>query len=170
MLIEDALLESEAQRKLIRFTSQRRGLSRAREVYLSQGVANFLAGHCDGKFLAIGAAGIAVLETFTSGRSVSFALNPDKKKRSTIVARNRPEASGIVAIRLKHKKLQVRIFGAFACKDVLVLLRWKDRDAIKDFNQEVNDAVAEWNALLPTHIPLTGNAHDDYLSKPYSIG
>ncbi|PSS59832.1 hypothetical protein C6558_36010 [Ensifer sp. NM-2] len=111
----------------------------------------------------------ARLDSFSFGKSIVFALNPRNKSVHSDIARNAPISDGVVDLRVTNPKPSLRIFGAFADKDLLVLLNWELRENM-DFDAEIKKCKLNWHGLFPHHPALIGNTHDEYLTKPFVVG
>ena len=136
-----------------------------RDVFVSKDVDDFLEGRCtDPSFeRAIGRA-LAKIDSFAAGQKIVFGLSPFGKSPATLVARNKPWQKGVVDLRVASYQPDVRIFGCFSEKDVLILLTWAPKTGLH-YGTEVARCRSRWDQLFPAHIPLIGTDHDHYVSN-----
>ncbi|MCR5859753.1 hypothetical protein [Mesorhizobium sp. J428] len=106
----------------------------------------------------------AKIDTFASGGHVVFGMDPGNKSPSTLVARNGPVQKGIVDLRVISYQPDVRIFGAFAEIDTLVLLTWAPKTGLH-YATEIKKCRSVWDAFFTGFEPHKGESHGDYISR-----
>lgn len=160
-----------ASNQLRHLTPTRLGQAVVRDVFVNDDVFNLLDenGTLESRFERVAGRARSKIDAFISGSTVTFALDPHEKNRTSFLARNAPIAMGIVDVRITDPKPMIRIFGGFAAKNALVLLSWAPRDGL-EFQKEVIQCRAKWNKLFNNKAPLIGTTHDEYLSGNFDIG
>ncbi|MBB6489185.1 hypothetical protein GGD46_006512 [Rhizobium lusitanum] len=142
-----------------------------RNIFVSTEVGEFLNGGASvhARFDRVAGEARAQIDAFTTGRAIRFAMDPMRKDPATLVARNAPTSKGIVDMRIRQPRPQIRIFGAFAQVDSLILLTWEARDNLR-FGAAVKRCRAQWDLLFPQNSPLIGATHAEYISRNIIIG
>jgi hypothetical protein len=138
-----------------------------RDVFVSSEVWDFLQGNnSDPKFSAVGLRSYRRLESFICGDLLVFGMDPSRKKSTSLVARNDDVKQGVVDVRVNDPQPAVRIFGCFAKKDVLVLLRWRSRADLqsKGFASSIRACQGDWQTLFPNYRPHYSEDPNDYIS------
>ena len=110
------------------------------------------------------------LDQFVSGGYIAASLNPIKKRNNCYMAILKPEVDRIWCIRSVDPEPSIRVFGAFAEKDVFVAMNFEMRKllgGLGDFmwRREQNIAKARWRTMFAQCEPLDGGSLDKYISK-----
>lgn len=136
-----------------------------RDVFVSDEVFAFLhgTGDVDSRFDRAAGRALAKIDAFAAGKTFVMGLNPHKKSPATLVARTDPTHLGVVQLRVTADHPDVRIFGAFAERDVLVLLTWAPKKDLK-YRREIRRCKEAWDAILSPFKPLLGDDHGHYIS------
>ncbi|KAB2725660.1 hypothetical protein [Brucella anthropi] len=112
----------------------------------------------------------SVFDSFTVGKRMTFGMDPYDKEKHCEIARTGPVELGILSIRIRDPRPQLRVFGAMASKDVFIGLMWKERNAIADkFRQNVKNSKKEWDRLFPHHSPIVSENADEYFSNHFLV-
>jgi len=166
MSIQELLQRHISAARLLFVTPLLPGRAVERNVFVSPDVAKLIVGDTSipARFHRVGGEARAQIDAFTTGRAIRFAMNPMHKDPATLVARNEPTNKGIVDLRIRQPRPPVRLFGAFAQVDVLVLLTWEERKNLR-FNAAVKRCRGQWDLLFPHNAPLIGIAHHEYISR-----
>lgn len=108
------------------------------------------------------------LDAFLEGGLFSVAEDPDLKPEYAMLSRVHPIGDEFWDFRVTAPKPGIRALGAFSEFDTFVLLTWEYREAIADFNSEVDRCKAEWREMF-TERPHRGANLDAYLSNHYAV-
>jgi hypothetical protein len=119
----------------------------------------------------------ADLEAFMLGQEVTMCFEP-RKHRSAYMGLLEPASRGIWDIRGRDPSPGIRVFGAFAAKDVFVGLHWLPRSrSIEGSNKEplgddenrwqfaMIETETRWARELPGLRPVIGGKPNELLSK-----
>lgn len=135
-----------------------------RDVFVSRQLNDFIEfNEIDTSFERASGRAMAKIDAFASGKAVVLALDPHSKSPATMVARNSPWQRGVVDLRVTSYTPDVRLFGCFAEKDVLILLTWAPKTELH-YGTQISRCRSVWDSLFPEHEPLIGTKHDEYLS------
>lgn len=111
----------------------------------------------------------ALLEAFMYGGRVTATF--DKKPKQVMLRRLQPpkhELPEIWELRVLQPPPGVRLFGAFAETDVLIITGIANRIEA-DFASEISAAKADWKSLFPNHSPLVSKDHHVYISARITV-
>jgi hypothetical protein len=152
-------------------TPLRLNLSVRRDVFVGQEVQKLLDLHPDipREFHNVAGRCRSVLDRISAGSFLTFGMDPFDKQARCWIARVSPADLGIVDLRITDPNPAIRVFGAFADCDLLILLTWAPRKGL-DFRNEVIRCRQEWDKLFPLHRPLIGTRVEDYVSKHFHVG
>lgn len=110
----------------------------------------------------------AELDNFVVGRQISVRLPPSKNVRAAIALLEDAHEE-VWEGRCRQPSPQVRIFGRFAEKDLLISFLKRNRDEISDYFAEKELTKKQWRTLFPTYNPHRGTKADDYVSNSVSV-
>lgn len=111
-----------------------------------------------------------MLDGFTAGNRIVVSMDPHKKPDYCQLSKNAPQSSGIWEFRIRGKKPQVRIFGAFAECDVFIALSVRDRDELEgNFPLAVAENSGTWSSIFREFDPIVGDEINEYLSGSFSF-
>lgn len=171
MSIQHLIKQHEAAGNLWFLAPERPGAPVVRDVFVTREVNEFVGTYkaVPSEFDRVVGQARAKIDGFTMGRNIIFALNPRSKDTASLVARNSPIHKRVVDMRINSPSPSLRIFGAFAEQDVLLLLTWAPRKNL-NFMQEVARCRTYWDKLFPNNDPLIGTRHEHYISTNVLIG
>lgn len=111
------------------------------------------------------------LDSFIEGCQLSVAKDPDLKPADTMLARVHPVKDEFWSIRVTDPEDTpgIRAFGGFVCKDEFVALTWEWREAIDQFDDEVEAVRNAWGDIFEKVDPFSGKRLDDYLTNYYAV-
>lgn len=136
-----------------------------REVFVSKDVHDLLEfANVDEDLERAAGRACAKLDAFIGGRTIVFGMDPYVKSPATLVSRNNPWQLGIVEFRVASYSPDLRLFGGFAQKDVLILLTWARKTGLK-YHAEIRRCKATWDDLFPGSVPIIGSTVDEYVSN-----
>lgn len=171
MSIRDVIRDCVSGQELFQLKPLLPGVVIARDVFCHPRVFRFVTNQSSDVPRALtprAADARAALDQFCAGAIVSVGMDPDKKPAYTELARNHETAKGIWDFRIRDPKPQVRIFGAFAEKDVFVALDYRNRDGL-DFDAAVATSAQLWTDLFDNLTPVTGDQIGAYLTDRYRL-
>lgn len=139
-------------------------MSRMRDVFASREVVALLTGAKGIKPALLGPAGAAqaIFERFTAGKTLTMRMDPHSGSHA-IFARNAKLKDRICDVRVLAPRPQLRIFGAFAERDVFVALTYQKRDLL-NFSLGVQRCRKQWDLLFPELEPVLSENVNDYIS------
>lgn len=140
-----------------------------REVFVSRQIAAFLDGAVGvpKKFRATAGQALMLFDGFVAGREISFGLDP-RSHTGALIARNEPLRDRICDFRVLHPQPSIRIFGAFAERDLFIAVTYQPRARLTNvFHNAVTIARGQWDNLFPDHEPVYSEKIDDYVGQPY---
>lgn len=121
----------------------------------------------------------ADLESFILGHEITLCMEP-RKHRSAYMGLLEPTSKGTWDIRSRDPRPGIRVFGAFADRDIFVALHWMPRSKpLPDFDKfplrgnenetqfAMIEAETRWSHALPGLSPKTGGTPDDYFSEKF---
>jgi hypothetical protein len=121
----------------------------------------------------------ADLEAFVLGHEITMCMVPREHKPAYMGLLEPPD-KGTWDIRSRDPRPGIRVFGAFADRDIFVALHWMPRSKpIPGFDKkplmddELNwqvamiEAEGRWNGALPGLTPKIGGIPSDYLSEKF---
>ncbi|MGH7813213.1 MAG: hypothetical protein ACREQI_04330 [Candidatus Binataceae bacterium] len=113
----------------------------------------------------------AELDSFVEGlKVVAIAKHPFKGGGKAFLRRLHAPRDEVWEIRSRTPLPQIRVFGRFAAKDVMVALTWAERAGLggpesRAWRDAIVDCKREWHRLFPAYAPFTGSNFYDYLSN-----
>ena len=176
MSIRDVIRGLLKDKRLVHVPPQILGSSARRHVFLearlfkSLGVAMFGKSDADKRRAMLW----ADIDTFTSGKFISFGDDPYAKDKSAFMARTDPVQQGIFDIRSIDPSPALRLFGAFTEIDTFVGLIVRTRKDLggrdePHFSMAMTDAQFEWNKLFPLHAPFYSKYPKEHVSQNVHI-
>ena len=110
------------------------------------------------------------VDTFTTGKMISFGNHPFEKGRSAFMARTDPIELGIFDIRSNDPSPALRLFGAFSETDVFIGLTLRIRKELggkhePHFSDAITSAQLTWNTLFPRHKPFVSVNPTEHVSQ-----
>lgn len=97
---------------------------------------------------------IPLLQSFISGRVVTFGMDPHSKNQTCMMARTAPIEMNIVDFRSIDPRPGARLFGGFSECDVFVGLDLYLRDEMPErFSDAVIGARRHWNEIFSNSLP-----------------
>ena len=115
------------------------------------------------------------LERFIKGEVVSLAFAmPYNHPKTTYLSRLDPVEDEIWEIRSIDPQPSIRVFGRFACPDLLVLTNFALRKNLggprsREFRDEMVRCATEWKRLFHTYPPYKGDTGHDYVREKVYI-
>lgn len=109
----------------------------------------------------------ATLDRFTEGARIDATLSEDPNDSALF---KRLQGAEVWEIRLRDPAPSLRVFGAFACQDTFVALRYAYRAVLgrrtsRKWKQEIVRTRQAWQTLFPTYPTLRGDCINDYISN-----
>jgi hypothetical protein len=107
------------------------------------------------------------LDAFMEGCELSVAEDPFRKPADAMLARTAPVEDEFWSIRVTEPDdtAGLRSLGGFFGLDKFRALTWEYREAICDFDDQVNLVRDAWRNLFGTEKPLRGDSLDEYLTN-----
>lgn len=164
MLIDADINRLCALGRLFRVESVEWRDSQERSVYVSRGLNQFLLEQSIDPTTNAGRRRLQRLfDRFISGQMISVAFRQSLK--GSDMKRLSPKTEEVWEFKVRGRaKLQLRVFGKFAQKDVFVALTGPVDRQDCDYKAEIVRCQQEWNRLLPGQSPVYGSTIDDYIS------
>lgn len=119
------------------------------------------------KLFGTAGASSLLFDSFVAGGQVTFGMDP-RSHTGALIARNDPLRDRICDFRVLQPEPSVRIFGAFAERDVFVALTYQPRARLTNvFQNAVGVARKQWDLMFPDHQPVYSDGIQDYVGQPY---
>lgn len=116
----------------------------------------------------------------------SFILDPivarirPRQRDDANIAILEPASDRVWEVRSLTPCPQIRVFGAFAFKDVFIALNWADRDYLGDpgppgdpegrrWNDAIRTCKTRWSHFFPTYPRLNGADIHDFISNNVTV-
>lgn len=147
---------------------------RPRELFVSTGIEQAAWPPWPSDKAGLRLAGMrASFDAYSSGSTITVAMDPFKKKKESFFAPIDPVSDCCWDMRCLAPNPGIRVFGHFADTDLFVALVWDHRENLeneRDWRDAVQRSKALWRTLFKTYPPHQGATINDYVSINFDIG